>query len=286
MPSTPAALPSRREVFRELPRRTVLRLRTRNLPLHAAGLTFYGALAAVPCLLISIRVAGWIAGESRVRDLGRSLAQAVPSAMGADTTARAVVDYGLAVSWTVVIFSIFPASLYGEGLRRAYLTLGGAPGARRQRWGGWRGRAALLPVLAAAPVLLLVVLGVTPLLADLFARGLGGTVLGVYVALNVDWVVVSIPLAWTFRAVAPQHLSWGHALLGGFATGAFVAGFLQGVLLFVALPVDIGAPFGGSRAVGGVIAALLWLWLLHVVVLVGLAATLVAHGLRRGSPPV
>jgi len=298
---------ARREVLRRLPRSTRALLRRRELPLTAAGLTFYGALAAVPSVLIAVRVAGWLVGDERVLALGDSLRAALPSAMSADVVARAAVVYGLSVSWPVVLFSVFPASLYGEGLRRAYQALGeGAPagaappgaegreqptdgrdGRRAPAWlrrfgSGWRARGAVLPVLAAAPLLLLVVLGVSPLVADLFARGAEGTALGVYVALNVDWVVISLPLAWTFRTVATQHLSWRAALVGGFATGAFVAGFVQGIVLFVALPVDIGAPFGGSQAIGGVVAALLWLWLLHVVVLVGFAATLSAVRLRRG----
>jgi len=298
--------PAARELLRRLPRSTRALLRRRELPLTAAGLTFYGALAAVPSLLIAVRVAGWLVGEERVLALGDSLETALPSAMSADVVARAAVVYGLGVSWPVVLFSVFPASLYGEGLRRSYQALGeGAPaggalaedGARgsgegrggrrapqvlRRLGSGWRARGAVLPVLAAAPLLLLVVLGVSPLVADLFARGAGGTALGVYVSLNVDWVVVSLPLAWSFRTVATQHLSWRAALVGGFATGAFVAGFVQGIVLFVALPVDIGAPFGGSQAIGGVVAALLWLWLLHVVVLVGFAATLSAVRLRQG----
>ncbi|MEJ5869319.1 YhjD/YihY/BrkB family envelope integrity protein [Pseudokineococcus sp. 5B2Z-1] len=296
MPVAPSRPPerrlTRREVLRRLPGPTRQLLRRRELPLTAAGLTFYGALAAVPSVLIAVRVAGWLVGEDRVLALGASLQAALPSAMSADVVARSVVVYGLGVAWPVVIFSLFPASLYGEGLRRAYTALGGEPPAaggdheRRPRWlrrlgSGWRARASVLPVLAAAPLLLLVVLGVTPLVADLFSQGARGTALGVYVALNVDWVVISLPLAWTFRTVAPQHLSWRAALAGGFATGAFVAGFVQGIVLFVALPVDIGAPFGGSAPVGGVIAALLWLWLLHVVVLVGFAATLSAVRLRR-----
>ncbi|ROP46004.1 YhjD/YihY/BrkB family envelope integrity protein [Pseudokineococcus lusitanus] len=303
------ASPSRGDVARRLPAATRRLLARRELPLTAAGLTFYLALAAVPSVLIALRVLGWTVGEDRVLALGESMRAALPSAMGADVLAERVVAYGLSVSWPVVLFSLLPASLYGEGLRRAYAALGdgageatgarpahgtSAPlpaaddGATRRRGllarlgPGWRARATLLPVLAVAPLLLLVVLGVTPLLADLFARGVGGTALGVYLALNVVWVVVSLPLSWTFRTSAPQELSWRASLVGGFCTGAFVAGFIQGIVLFVALPVDIGAPFGGSAAVGGVVAALLWCWLLHVVVLVGLAATLTAVGLRRG----
>ena len=38
-------------------------------------------------------------------------------------------------------------------------------------------------------------------------------------------------------------------------------------MLFLALPLDLGAPFGGLTVVGGVVAIGLWLFLLHLVVL-------------------
>ena len=63
------------------------------------------------------------------------------------------------------------------------------------------------------------------------------------------------------------------AVAGGLATGSFVAGFLHGFQLFLAIPVDVGIPFGGLGFVGGVVAVGLWLYLLHTVVLVGWAAT-------------
>jgi membrane protein len=45
-------------------------------------------------------------------------------------------------------------------------------------------------------------------------------------------------------------------------------------VLFLALPLDLGAPFGGLTVVGGVVAVGLWLFLLHLVVLVGWLLTL------------
>ena len=60
---------------------------------------------------------------------------------------------------------------------------------------------------------------------------------------------------------------------GGLATGSFLAGFLHGFQLFLAIPVDVGIPFGGLGVVGGVVAAGLWLYVLHVVLLGGWAVT-------------
>ena len=61
--------------------------------------------------------------------------------------------------------------------------------------------------------------------------------------------------------------------MGAVVTGAFVSGFLQGFLVFLALPVDLGRPFGGLVVVGITTGLLLWLWVLHAVVLVGYAFT-------------
>jgi membrane protein len=52
-----------------------------------------------------------------------------------------------------------------------------------------------------------------------------------------------------------------------------VSGFLHGAVLFCSLPLKLGVPFGGFTEVGGVVAVGLWLYLFHVIVLAGYAAT-------------
>jgi membrane protein len=94
-----------------------------------------------------------------------------------------------------------------------------------------------------------------------------------YLSLTLVWVLTWLPLTWTFRVVAPGRPRWRSAFVGAVVTGAFVSGFLQGFLLFLALPVDLGRPFGGLVGVGVASALLLWLWVLHVVVLVGYTLT-------------
>jgi membrane protein len=271
--------PSWRVVLRRLPRATQAGLARHDLLLHAAGVTVYAALAVVPLLLVVARLAALVAGERRVRVLAGSLETALPSTLGAGRVAAELITYAVDLRWVGVLVAVLPASLYGEGLRRAYASLSGVD----DRLVGWRGRLAALPLLLVAPALLLGVLAITPLLNDLLGAGAGPTALGVYVALNVDWIAVSLPLAWSYRVVAPDPPSVRAALIGGFCTGAFVAGFLQGFVLFLWLPLDLGAPFGGLTAVGAVTAVLLWMWLLHVVVLVGYVATRSAVALAARS---
>lgn len=268
-----------RTVLRRLPTRTRSVLSRHDLLLHAAAVTFYAALAVVPLLLVVGRLAALVAGREEVQALAGEMGAALPDALGAGQVADAFLSYAVEVGWLAVAVAVFPASLYGEGLRRAYASLAGVD----DRFVGWRGRLTALPVLFVAPALLLGVLAITPLLNDLFGSGFWSGVLGIYVALNVDWIAVSVPLAWSFLVVAPDPPSARIAIVGGFATGAFVAGFLQGFVLFLSLPLDLGAPFGGLVPVGAVTAVLLWMWLLHIVVLVGYVATRQAAEMRGGG---
>src|SRR3712207_7664328 len=51
--------------------------------------------------------------------------------------------------------------------------------------------------------------------------------------------------------VAAGRLQWRAGLTGALLTPACLSGFLQGVVLFLSLPPDLGAPFGGLTVVGG-----------------------------------
>jgi membrane protein len=70
---------------------------------------------------------------------------------------------------------------------------------------------------------------------------------------------------------------------GALFTAASLSGFLQGFVLFLSLPLDLGAPFGGLTIVGGVAAVGFWLFLLHLVLIAGwLCTEALDERLRRG----
>jgi membrane protein len=153
----------------------------------------------------------------------------------------------------------------------------------------------VLPVLVLAPVGLLAILGVAPELARLFAGnaagtgqlgagGVGRAALAFYIALNVDWVVVSLVLVYVYRVMGPRRPGWRASIAGAFFTGAFISGFVQGFVIFLAVPVDLGSPFGGFDAVGAVVAVALWMWLFTALSVLGYAITLALDG-RPASPP-
>ena len=249
----------------------------RDLALASAGATLYAALAAVPSLLVAIALAAVVLGRDSLARYGDRLAETVPTALGAGSWVEALFGAGLSLSPLAVVFAMFMGSAYGRGLSRALRRF--APTDKfapdeKELPPSWQSRAMTLPLLGLAPLLLLGLLLVTPAVSDLKQ---GDDLLGIagasYLGLNAIWVITWLPLTWAFRVVAPGRPSWRAALIGGVVTGAFISGFLQGFTLFLALPVDLGRPFGGLVVVGVTSALLLWLWVLHVVVCIGYTFT-------------
>ncbi len=242
-----------------------------DLALWAAGATFFGVIGIVPIALVSLRLAAALVGADAVTAGMGTAIGGLPGGHGTPEALRVLTATAVGTSWWQVIAALFPASLYGEGLRRAFVQLSPARG---DRLTGWRGRLGLLPVIAVAPLMVLAVLATAPLVAPLYRDGGPGLVLGVVVAFHVVWVAVSVSLVLVYRLVAAGRVGNRALVLGGFGTGSFLAGFLQGFLLFLAIPVDWSLPFGGLPVFGAVTALALWLYLIHILVLAGYRFTL------------
>ena len=255
----------------------------RDLALASAGASLYAALALVPSLLVAVAAGQLLLGRDGMERYGLQVAENMPAALGAERWTADVVRAGLSLSLVGVAFAVVMGTAYGDGLRRALRRIA-PPDARDDRVPAWWARAATLPVLGMAPLLLASSFLTAPLFARLSeGHGRAGVAAASYLSLNVLWVAGWLPLTWVFRVVAPGRPAWRAAFAGAVVTAAFVAGFLQGFLLFLALPVDLGRPFGGLTAVGIVSGLLLWLWVLHLVVCVGYALT---WALDRGAASV
>lgn len=262
----------------------VRRLRGEDLVLATAGATLYGALAAVPSMLVAVAVARLPFGEDRMRRYAGTLAGNFPGRFGAGDWVRELFAAGLRLSPVTVVFAVFVATAYGDGLRRALSRF--TPPEVDEEVPTWRVRILTLPLVGLAPLLLLALLVTTPAVARLRAgNGVLGLAASVLVGLVVVWVITWVPLTWVYRVVGPGRPAWGAALTGGVGAGAFISGFLQGFLVFLAVPVDLGRPFGGLLVVGVVSGLLLWLWVLHLVVCAGYALVWAVHdriGARTG----
>ena len=258
------------------------RLRGRDTALIAAGLTFYAGIAVVPALVLSLGLTSWVAGADTVGTLTARLGDVLPGELGAPDAVARLARAGTDLSPVEALLTLLPISLYGEGLRRALLRFSPA----HDRFTAWRGRLLALPMLLLAPLLLYPLLLVARLLARLaetpgVGAALGGFAAGYYSVL----VALTLPLVWTFRVVAAGRLRWGAVLVGALFTAASLSGFLQGFVLFLSLPLELGAPFGGLTVVGGVVAVGFWLFLLQFVLLGGwLFTQALDERIGRGAP--
>ncbi|MCW2695886.1 MAG: Ribonuclease [Modestobacter sp.] len=258
------------------------RLRGRDTSLIAAGLTFYAGFAVVPLLVLSLGLTAWLTGAATVRSLTGRLAEVLPSDLGAPDALARLVDAAVTLTPLQAVLALLPISLYGEGLRRALLRFSAAT----DRFTAWRGRLLALPLVVVAPLLMYPLLLAGRALADLAERGgAGPAIAGFAVGYYSVLAVLTVPLVWGFRVVAAGRLRWWAVAVGALFTAASLSGFLQGFVLFLALPLDLGAPFGGLDVVGGAVAVGFWLFLLHLVVIGGWLFTLALDDrLRRGPP--
>ena len=252
-------------------------LRGRDLSLHAAAVTFYAGIAVVPVALLGVWITGLIAGADRVRRLTAYTIAALPDAIGVPRALSALIDAGLHLTPLLALASLLPATLYGEGLRRAFVSLND-PG---ESLVGWRGRLLWLPLLAATPALLLAMFLALPVTSGLWLRGGWYAVGGVVLSFLAAWLLLTPVVIWVYRYVAPGRPEWLAAVAVGSFTAANLSGFLHGFVLFSALPLRLGVPFGGLTQIGGMVAVGLWLYLFHVIVLAGFAATLSASSYLR-----
>ncbi|WDZ87473.1 YihY/virulence factor BrkB family protein [Micromonospora cathayae] len=258
-------------------------VRGRDLSLHAAAITFYGAIAVVPVALLAIWLTGLVAGADRVRRLTSYAVQTLPTEIGANRAVAALVEGGLELTPVFALASLLPASLYGEGLRRAFVSVAIRPGPDESLV-GWRGRLLLLPLLAPAPAFLLSILVALPLTTRLVRQGGWIGALGVVLSFLSVWLVLTPVLLWVFRVVGPARPDWLSTLAVGSFTAANLSGFLHGFVLFASLPIDLGVPFGGFDEIGAGVAVMLWLYLFHVIVLAGYSATLALSHWRTHRP--
>jgi membrane protein len=271
-----------RRVGRELVRGIGRSYPDSDLALWAAGATFFGIIGVVPIVLVSLRLAAALVGADVLTEGVAAAVAGIPQGHGTPVALRTLTSTALHMSPLQTAIVLFPASLYGEGLRRAFLQLSPAS---PNKFTGWSGRLALLPIVAVAPVLVLALLAAGPVVSPLYIAGGSKLVLGVVIAFHVTFVLLWIALLLLYRLVGAGRVGTRALVLGSFAAGSVIAGFLQGFLLFLAIPVDWSLPFGGLPVFGAVAALALWLYLIHVLVLVGYRLTLTLDAHWRPGPP-
>ncbi|WET76783.1 YhjD/YihY/BrkB family envelope integrity protein [Amycolatopsis sp. QT-25] len=263
-------------------RDTARSLRGRDLSLWAAGVTFFAVLAVVPLALVALRGAAFLGSPEFVHHGVSRWADALPPDQRPGVALTALANAALNTPWGAFLVTLLPATFYGEGLYRGLVQVAGrAPGA----FVGWRGRLMFVPVLLLSPTLAVVPLATADLVADLYTGGGWSTFWGITLSFHIDWLLIALVTGIVFVGSAPRTARRGPLLLGSLAVASILTGFFHGFLLFLAIPLDWSIPFGGLAAVGVVSALVLWLYLLHVLLLLGFRLTLSVEGTRAGLEP-
>lgn len=248
----------------------VLRVVTRrDITVAAAELTYFAGIALVPWLLIACWTTTFVESVSAAQSRLVALQVLVPPQMGGRGPFVQLVEAGARLGPAGALLALLPASFYGEGIRRGCLSLVSYD----DRLTGWRARLLMMPVLLATPLAIVVVHASGGLISLEQQGGTVAHVLRIVLGFTLCWLALTVPISWIFQKVAPGKVGWPAAFVGALATASFLAGFLQGFLLFLSIPVDLGLPFGGLQVVGGLVAVGLWLMVLHLVFLLGWVGT-------------
>jgi membrane protein len=253
--------------------------RGHDMALIAAGVTFYAAIGLIPMWLLSLFLAGQLMGPDMVQDLADGLTGLLPDELGAREAARFLSSAGTSMSPLAALAALVPASLYGEGLVRAFDRFSDRPSRRRSA----RGRIGSLVVVALSPVLLLGGLSAAQAITQVLGDTTLDRLLGVYFAFLVGWFTISPVLAFAYRGLTLEKPGRRALLWGAAGTGSFLSGTCLGFLLFLSLGIDLGGAYGGATHLATAAACIGWLFVLHVIVLVGYVTTLVLQD-RDGHP--
>jgi membrane protein len=266
-----------------LGRDVVADLRGHDVPLAAAGLTFYAAVSLVPLLLVALWLASLVLGGSEIRSLGWDLSDIVGTRHGLDVGVRKLTTEGSQAQVPALIAAVLIATLYGEGLTRALARLGGRgpgkpavprPEGRRLIRGVVRGRLTAPLLVAVSGVLV----GGGLVLAALLSQAIGSsgkaTVLGVYLSFLVVWAGATVNVLVCYRVFGPLRPRLGPLLWGAAGAGSWIAGSALGFLFVLSLPTSLGKPFAGSDALGTAALLIFWLYFSHIAVMLGYAVAL------------
>lgn len=258
-------------------RRLVHRFAACGLLLSASSLAFYGLVSALPLLLIAFAFAEMVVGEDTLRGFVDQVAEQGPEASG--RFLDQLVEGSGSFGFMTLLFTAWPATAYGGGLRRALSRHSeGSESAATLR-----GRLLGLGMVLVLPV---VVLGGIPtvfLLSTMAGGGGGdgGGALGWTLALLAGVLVATALTTLLYHAFSPAPLGLRHSLAGAAGTAAVTAVFSVGFVVYLR--------FGNTedRFGGGVIAVVVllgvWLFVANILLLAGYETVLELEDEREGG---
>lgn len=246
--------------------RLVHRFADGEVLLSASSLAFYGLVSALPLLLIAFAFVEAVAGEDSLRSFADQVAAQGPE--GSGEFLGQLVDGGGTLTFVTLLFTIWPATAYGGGLRRALTRHSeGSESAA-----GVRGRLLGLGMVLVLPMVLLGGLPMMFLLSTLVGDGVVQTVFGWALALVAGMSVATALTAALYHAFSHEALPLRESLVGAAVTAAVTGVFSLGFVVYLQLGDT------EERFRGGVIAVVVllgvWLFVANSLLLAGYEAVL------------
>lgn len=237
------------------------RFADRELLLSASSLAFYGLVSALPLLLIAFAFVEAVAGEDTLRSFADQVSGEGPE--GSGQFVDQLVDNGGSFGITTVLFTVWPATAYGGGLRRAL----SRHSEGSESAAGLRGRLLGVGMVLVLPV---VVLGGIPmmfLLSTLVGDGAVETALGWVLALGAGMLVATALTTALYHAFSPTSLGLRQSLTGASVTAAVTAVFSLGFVVYLELG-NTEDRFGGG-VIAIVVLLGVWLFVANILLLSG-----------------
>jgi membrane protein len=239
------------------------RIAGRDLLLEASSLGFYGLVSALPLLTIAFSVVGLIAGEDSLRQLAQQAEENGPAGTG--EILQGLLDNSDGLSWAALVFTLWPATAYGGGLRRALTR------ASDESASALRGRATAIGLVFTLPVLSLAGLPLAAVLTSLGDDGLAGTLLGWGVALVAGVTLLTLILWALYHVFTPDDLDWKDTIRGAALTAAVTTLFSVGFVAYLRLG-NVEDRFGGAT-IGLVVMLGVYLFVANALLLAGFEAS-------------
>ena len=241
--------------------RLVRRFADRELLLSASSLAFYGLVSALPLLIIAFAFAEAVAGEDTLRGFADQVAEQGPE--GSGQFLDQLIDGGSTLGLVTLLFTIWPSTAYGGGLRRALSRH--AEGS--ESVAGLRGRVLGLGMVLVLPVIVLGGIPMMFLLSTLAGDGAVETALGWTLALVAGTLVATVLTTALYHAFSPATLGLRESLTGAALTAAVTAVFSLGFVVYLKLG-DTEDRFGGG-VIAVVVLLGVWLFVANILLLAG-----------------
>ena len=256
----------------------VHRLRSEDVFLLAAGLSFYALVSVVPFAILVLWLVSLITGKARVHEVADQLAGHLPANLGVENALQRVADLGVRLGLGALAALLWPATAYGAGLRRSFARLAKGETVDVENL---RGRALALGLIGIVPALSLAGLVAAYLGTAIVGEGGAAQVVGWGLALTFGFGASTIGVGVIYRLFTPLLLGWWSIVRGAVAAAAAISV----VSLIYVVFLNSGVDFQRRYATSGLAAVVLlafWLFMTNALILVGFQ---IAHECERPEAP-